>query len=133
MRARPPTRSIEQGQMFLVLALLLFLVLPEPWDVVGGLVSLALGIVEITFWQRRMRRVHVQTGVENLIGATGEAATPLAPVGQIRVLGELWQARASSDVPRGAPVRVVALHGLTVDVEPVGSSSLDDVGPQTRL
>ena len=119
--------------MFLVLALLLFLVLPEPWDVVGGLVSLALGIVEITYWQRRMRHAKVQTGVENLIGATGEAATPLVPVGQIRVLGELWQARASSEVPRGAPVRVVALHGLTVDVEPVGSSSLDDVGPQTRL
>jgi membrane-bound serine protease (ClpP class) len=122
MRERPPTRSIEQGQMFLVLALLLFLVLPEPWDVVGGLVSLALGIVEITFWQRRMRRVQVQTGVENLIGATGEAATPLAPVGQIRVLGELWQARASSDVPPGTSVRVVGMDGLTLEVEPVDSA-----------
>ena len=109
--------------MFLVLALLLFLVLPSPWDVIGGLVSLALGVVEITYWQRRMRRVKVGTGVENLIGATGEVTTPLAPVGQIRVLGELWQARASSELPRGAPVRVVALHGLTLDVEPLDPSA----------
>lgn len=108
--------------MFLVLALLLFLVLPEPWDVIGGLVSLAVGIVEITYWQRRMRRVQVQTGVENLIGATGEATTQLAPMGQIRVLGELWQARASSEIPRGTPVRVVALDGLTLAVEPVDSA-----------
>jgi membrane-bound serine protease (ClpP class) len=120
--------------MFLVIALLLFLVLPDPWNVVGGLASLAAGIVEITYWQRRMRREKVQTGVENLIGATGEVTTPLAPVGQIRVLGELWKARATSEVPLGAAVRVVALHGLLLDVEPVRrSSSLDDVGARAPL
>ena len=107
--------------MFIALALLLFLVLPAPWDAIGAVASLAAGIVEITYWQRRMRREQVRTGIENLIGAIGEAATPLVPVGQIRILGELWQARASSEVPRGAPVRVVALHGLLLDVEPVDS------------
>jgi membrane-bound serine protease (ClpP class) len=104
--------------MFLIIALLLFLVLPDPWNVIGGLASVAVGIVEITYWQRRMRRVQVETGVENLIGATGEVTAALAPLGQIRVLGELWQARAASDVPRGASVRVVAVHGLMLDVEP---------------
>jgi membrane-bound serine protease (ClpP class) len=108
--------------MFLTLALLLFLVLPEPWDVIGGLASLAAGVVEITYWQRRMRREKVKTGVENLIGAIGEVTTALAPVGQIRVLGELWKARATSEVPLGTPVRVVALSGLTLDVEPVDPS-----------
>jgi membrane protein implicated in regulation of membrane protease activity len=39
------------------------------------------------------------------------------PLGQIRVLGELWQARSSSELPRGTPVRVVALNGLIVEVE----------------
>ena len=108
--------------MFLTLALLLFLVLPDPWNVIGGLVCLALGVVEITYWQRRMRRVKVATGVENLIGAAGEVTTPLAPVGQIRVLGELWQARASSNIPPGTSVRVVAMNGLILDVEPVEPS-----------
>jgi membrane-bound serine protease (ClpP class) len=109
--------------MFLALALLLFLILPDPWNVVGGLVSLACGVVEITYWQRRMRRVKVATGVDNLIGATGEVATPLAPVGQIRVLGELWEARSSSELPTGTAVRVVAMDGLTLDVEPVEPSA----------
>jgi membrane-bound serine protease (ClpP class) len=114
--------------MFLAIALLLFLLLPDPWNVVGGLVSLACWVVEITYWQRRMRRVKVATGAEKLIGATGEVTTPLAPVGQIRVLGELWEARSSSELPSGATVRVVALDGLTLDVEPVGPSS-NGAGP----
>ena len=108
--------------MFVALALVLFLVLPDPWDVIGALASLACGIVEITYWQRRMRRVKVETGVENLIGSIGEVTDALAPVGHIRVLGELWQARASSDVPRGTSVRVVAVNELMLDVEPVEPS-----------
>ena len=119
---RRPRRRMIETSMFLALALLLFLILPDPWNVVGGLVSLACGVVEITYWQRRMRRVKVATGVDNLIGATGEVATPLAPVGQIRVLGELWEARSSSELPGGTIVRVVAMDGLTLDVEPVDPS-----------
>ena len=48
---------------------------------------------------------------------------PLAPVGQIRVLGELWEARSSSELPGGTTVRVVALDGLMLDVEPVDPSA----------
>ena len=110
-----------RNRMFVALALVLFLVLPDPWDVIGGLASLACGVVEITYWQRRMRRVKVETGVENLIGSIGEVTAALAPVGQIRVLGELWQARASSDLAPGTSVRVVAVDGLMLDVEPAGS------------
>jgi membrane-bound serine protease (ClpP class) len=105
--------------MLLLLALLLFIVLPSPWNVIGALASVAVGVFEIVYWQRRMRRHKVQTGVENLIGAIGEVTEPLAPSGQIRVLGELWQARSSSDVPTGSRVRVVALHGLTLEAERV--------------
>ena len=66
-----------------------------------------------------MRREKVQTGVENLVGATGEVTERLAPSGQVRVLGELWQAHSSSEVPRGAHVRVVAVEGLALEVEAV--------------
>jgi len=104
--------------MFLLLALLLLFVLPSPWNVIGGLASGALGVVEVVYWQRRMRRAKVQTGVENLLGATGEVTEELAPTGNVRVLGELWQARSSSELPRGSRVRVVAVHGLTLEVVP---------------
>jgi len=108
--------------MFVALAIVLFLVLPDPWDAIGALASLACGIVEITYWQRRMRRVKVGTGVENLVGSIGEVTAALEPVGQIRVLGELWQARASSDLAPGTSVRVVAVDGLMLDVEPADSA-----------
>ena len=108
--------------MFVALALVLFLILPDPWNVVGGLVSLACGVVEITYWQRRMRRVKVETGVENLIGAIGEVTAALAPVGQIRVLGELWEARSSSELPGGRRSASSRVDGLTLDVEPVDSA-----------
>ncbi len=109
--------------MFLLIALILFLALPSPWNVVGGLASVAVGIVEITYWQRRMKRQKVQTGVEHLIGATGEATERLAPSGHIRVLGELWEARSSAEVPPGARVRVVAVNGLTLEVEAVDDAA----------
>jgi len=109
--------------MFLLLALLLFIVLPSPWNIVGGLVSVAVGVLEVGFWQRRMRRQKVQTGVENLIGATGEVADPLDPSGQVRVRGELWEARSSAELPRGARVRVVAVHGLALEVEAIDDAA----------
>ena len=55
----------------------------------------------------------------DLVGATGEATERLAPTGHIRVLGELWEAHSSSDVPPGARVRVIAVDGLKLEVEPV--------------
>lgn len=121
--------------MFLLLALLLFIFLPSPWNAIGGLASGALGVLEVVYWQRRMRREKVQTGVENLVGATGEVTAQLAPSGHIRVLGELWEARSSSELPAGSRVRVLAVEGLTLDVEAVdkvaassAAAGLDDAG-----
>ena len=105
--------------MLLLLALVLLIAVPSPWNVIGALATGALGVVEVAYWQRRMRRVKVQTGVENLVGATGEAAERLAPSGHVRVLGELWDANSSSDLPRGSRVRVVAVNDLTLEVEAV--------------
>ncbi len=110
--------------MFLSLALILFLVLPSPWNVIGGLVSAAAGVVEVGYWHRRVRRQKVRTGVETLVGATGEVTEPLAPSGQIRVQGETWEARSSSNLANGARVRVVAVHGLVLEVEAVDEASV---------
>jgi membrane-bound serine protease (ClpP class) len=105
--------------MFLILALLLFLALPSPWNVIGGLASIACFVFEIMYWQRRMKRQKVQTGVEHLVGATGEVSEQLAPSGHVRVQGELWEAHSSTELPAGTRVRVVAVRGLTLEVEAV--------------
>jgi membrane-bound serine protease (ClpP class) len=104
--------------MFLVLAFLLLLLLPSPWNWVGALVGGALFALEARYWSRRMRRVRVTTGKESLLGATGRTVDRLAPSGQVRIGGELWEARAEGEIPEGAPVRVTAVDGLLLDVEP---------------
>lgn len=103
--------------MFFLIALLLLLLVPAPWNVAVALGTLVLGGLEVLYFYRRMRGVKVATGVENLVGAVGKAVEPLDPDGHVRVHGELWQARASEVVPAGREVRVVALDGLTLEVE----------------
>jgi membrane-bound ClpP family serine protease len=50
-------------------------------------------------------------------GASGTAVTPLAPVGVVRVAGETWTARSlSGPLPAGAPVHVVRIDGVRLDV-----------------
>lgn len=116
--------------MFLLIALVLFLVLPSPWNVVGGLAGIAIGIVEVVYWQRRMRRGKVQTGVEHLVGATGEVTERLAPSGHIHILGELWEARSASELPPGSRVRVVAVDGLMLEVEGIDEASSPNGSPR---
>lgn len=103
--------------MFLLLALLLLLLIPEPWNVAATFAALALFSLEVFYFYRRMRGVKVVTGAENLVGAVGKTVEPLEPEGHIRVQGELWQARASEAVPAGTNVRVVAIDDLTLEVE----------------
>ena len=109
--------------MFLVLALLLLIFLPYPWNLAAALASSLAGAFEVLYWERRMRRHPVQTGHEALIGATGEAVAPLAPIGQVRVKGELWEAHSSTPVERGARVQVVAIDDLRLEVRPAETSS----------
>lgn len=62
-----------------------------------------------------------KSAVERLIGVQGIAEERLAPSGYIRVGGELWRAEAlETDKPirRGSRVRVRAVRGLTLLIEP---------------
>lgn len=57
-------------------------------------------------------------GDESLIGASGEAYTPLRPAGTIVVRGERVSAVTNGDfIEKGALVRVIEVHGNRVVVE----------------
>ena len=104
--------------MLLVGAILLaFFVLPPGW----GIAAVALGIVievsEIGFWIRFLRRYRVRTGVEGLIGSTGEVIETCDPRGRIRLRGEIWHARCASRAEVGERVTVTGVDGLTLEVE----------------
>jgi membrane-bound serine protease (ClpP class) len=61
----------------------------------------------------------VKTGKEALIGAKGVATTDLKPKGEVRVLGEFWQAIAKdTTIANGQTVEVVCLEGMFLVVKP---------------
>jgi membrane-bound serine protease (ClpP class) len=106
--------------VLLVLAVLaaIFLV-PAPWNivlVVGAAVFEGLEVWFFRWWTRRRRPV---VGAEALVGETAVATTALDPTGQVRVVGELWQARSDPPVSAGERVVIRALEpDLTLIVEP---------------
>ena len=65
----------------------------------------------------RAQRRRPVTGVEGIVGEPGETVTPLAPQGQVRVHGELWNAVTSGEsLPAGCSITVERVSGLTLAV-----------------
>lgn len=76
--------------------------------VLGTLVALAI----------RTHNSPVRTGSEGLLQETGIAKTDVASQGKVFIHGELWNARSEQEIPAGTRVRIVAVDGMTVRVEP---------------
>ncbi|MCK4364380.1 MAG: nodulation protein NfeD, partial [Candidatus Aminicenantes bacterium] len=53
----------------------------------------------------QMRRVH--TGKEGLVGEIGVVQSDLKPEGKVFVHGELWNAEASKEIPKGTKVKIL--------------------------
>lgn len=66
----------------------------------------------------RARASKVITGAAGMLGEVCVARTPLGPTGKVFVRGEFWDAEANRPVPEGASVRIVAVDGLKLKVEP---------------
>jgi membrane-bound serine protease (ClpP class) len=70
----------------------------------------------------KAQRNKVTTGAEGLQGDIGKALTELAPTGNVMVQGEIWAAESTAGtVAKGTKVRVIAVDGLKVFVEPISS------------
>ena len=84
-------------------------------------VSIPLGLItaflmSIALKARRNKRA---SGVEGMIGEIGTAQTALTPEGKVFVHGETWNAVSTVNVASGEQVRVTAVDGLKIHVEPV--------------
>jgi len=96
----------------------------------SGLVGL-VGLYIVTLIVRTRRR-SVKSGTDSMIGATVIASTPLQPVGRVNYRGEDWTAvldDPSTSVDPGTEVRIVAVEGLLVHVQPL-IDSLSDSAPR---
>lgn len=100
-----------------VLGLLLFLVLPF-WAALG-VYAVLVAVSGFVYWKvAEALQAPVQTGVEGLLGAEGVTLSDLGGEGLVRLQGVVWQARAGEAIPQGERIRVVAVHGLVLQVEP---------------
>jgi membrane-bound serine protease (ClpP class) len=93
--------------------LLAIFVVPWPWGLVvviaAGLVDIAESLV-LMRWSRRRR---APTGADALIGQRATVATPT----QVRIAGELWEARSDDVLVPGEKVVVRGVDGLTLLVD----------------
>jgi membrane-bound serine protease (ClpP class) len=81
-------------------------------------------IALIIFWMiykaAQAKLSKIKTGKEALIGSVGVAVTDLNPKGEVRVLGEFWQATAKEgEIKTGEKVDVVGMQGMFLVVKPV--------------
>ncbi|HEY1366465.1 MAG TPA: NfeD family protein [Gaiellaceae bacterium] len=110
--------------MVLLLAILLAVLVPVawPWNAVLIIAGCLLEIVEVLVlrrWSHRLdRRLRPVTGSESMIGQTAEVVAQCRPLGQVRVHGELWEARCEAGADPGETVRVDAIEGLALVVSP---------------
>lgn len=70
----------------------------------------------------RVRRRVAVTGAEEMIGITGRALYDFELEGKVRVHSETWNARSGVPVSKGQAVRVVAMDGLMLNIEPIDDS-----------
>lgn len=99
-----------------------------PLLVTMAVTTAAFGIL-IVYGAVRSRRVSmaVAGGATVSLGTLGQVRSPLVPLGSVVAAGEEWSARTADGRPlqRGTPVRVVAVDGLTLTVEPDAAAEPD--------
>jgi membrane-bound serine protease (ClpP class) len=108
--------------MLIFLAVALLLLLPSPWNLIAFLVLLPLWVLELFGWNRTTKRHRKAVGAETLIGREAVVSEPCRPVGQVRLDGEIWEARCEAGASTGDRVRVTGRERLTLIVEPVAQA-----------
>jgi membrane-bound serine protease (ClpP class) len=66
----------------------------------------------------KARQRPVVSGAEQLVHSVGEAIDDFEKEGWVRIHGEMWEAQTSTPLKRKQKVRVIALNGLVLVVEP---------------
>ena len=71
----------------------------------------------------KAQRRKVITGIEALMGNTGEVIDELKPMGRVRVNGESWNAESlSGNIAKGQRVRIKEVKNLKLFVEPLNNT-----------
>lgn len=106
-----------------VLALPVFWILPLAVSV--PVYAVVLIIAALVYWYAMLAmRRPVETGVEGMIGATGEVVESHGATLILRIGGEIWSGRSATALSKGEHVEVIAMERLVLVVR-----SLDAPAP----
>ena len=78
----------------------------------------ALTLLGIVWLAAKSRNRPVVSGVEEMMGASGEALQAFKTRGQVWVHNERWGARTESPIKKGQAIKVTKIDGLTLHVKP---------------
>ncbi len=68
----------------------------------------------------KIRSKRVMTGMNALIGETGQALSDFDKEGQVRIGPEIWRASSSDNISMGDEITVEAVNGLLLQVNKIG-------------
>src|SRR5439155_4733512 len=109
--------------MLIFLAVLLLLILPSPWNLIAFIVIVPLWLLELFGWNRTVKHRKRVVGAQTLIGKDATVTEPCHPSGQVRLGGEIWEARCDEGADPGDTVRVTGRDDLTLVVEPAAAQA----------
>ncbi|MBD0348614.1 MAG: hypothetical protein ICV59_05630 [Thermoleophilia bacterium] len=98
--------------------------LPTPWGIAAIVGAAAIELAEVALWVWWSGRRRPAVGVEALPGRVGTVVSPCAPLGGVRVDGELWRARSDTPLSAGERVVIAAVDpDLTLHVRPFAADA----------
>jgi membrane-bound serine protease (ClpP class) len=81
------------------------------------IVALIVAVIFYVGFKAQFSRA--KTGKEALIGAKGTATTDLKPKGEVRVMGEFWEATSTDgEIASGQAIEVMDMEGIILVVKP---------------
>ena len=104
--------------MLIIVAVVLLLILSSPWNLIAFLVLVPLWLLELFGWNRTVKNRRKAVGAETLIGKEAVVTVDCRPNGQVRLDGEIWEARCDAGAAVGDKVRVIGRDGLVLVVSP---------------
>jgi membrane-bound serine protease (ClpP class) len=91
--------------------------------ILGFTLTSALLLIGLGTMLVRQRRRPVVSGGEEILQETGIVADDFDGKGQVRLHGELWQARSNCPLKKNEPVRITGRDGLVLFVEPLAKGA----------
>jgi membrane-bound serine protease (ClpP class) len=90
------------------------------WQLIGAMgLAGALLLLAIVSFAVRARRRPVVSGVEGLLREQAQAVESFESEGRVRAHGEIWAAVSREPIREGQRLRILAVKGLRLEVEPV--------------